>query len=118
METEVQVGDVYRIGTVEIMATEPRMPCQKLAARFGRPDMQKLFATSGRSGIYFAVQTEGTLASGDRIVRVASGAGDLTIAQVVGLRMGRERNPEVFRRALDHPVLGDDWKETLSALAD
>ncbi|NIQ59507.1 MAG: MOSC domain-containing protein, partial [Gammaproteobacteria bacterium] len=33
-EDQVRVGDVFRVGTVELMATEPRMPCSKLAARF------------------------------------------------------------------------------------
>jgi MOSC domain-containing protein YiiM len=117
LEDRVRVGDVFRIGTVELMATEPRMPCSKLAARFQRTNMQRLFTRSGRSGIYFAVHTEGTLEAGDAIELVSAHDNGLTIADVFSLRTGQERDPALFRRALDHPVLADDWKETLRALA-
>ncbi len=111
------MGDVFRVGTVELMATEPRMPCSKLAARFQRTNMQRLFTRSGRSGIYFAVHTEGTLEAGDTIELVSAHENGLTIADVFSLRTGQERDPALFQRALDHPVLADDWKETLRALA-
>lgn len=117
LEDRVRVGDVFRVGTVELMATEPRMPCSKLAARFQRTNMQRLFTRSGRSGIYFAVHTEGTLEAGDAIELVSAHENGLTIADVFSLRTGQERDPALFQRALDHPVLADGWKETLRALA-
>lgn len=118
LEDRVRVGDVFRIGTVELMATEPRMPCSKLAARFQRTNMQRLFTRSGRSGIYFAVHTEGTLQAGDDIELVSAHESGLSIADVFSLRTGQERDPALFQRALDHPVLADNWKATLRALAD
>src|SRR4026207_546167 len=35
-ETEVNIGDKFRVGQATIMVTEPRMPCYKLALKFGR----------------------------------------------------------------------------------
>jgi MOSC domain-containing protein YiiM len=40
-EEEVNIGDRFRIGTVTLMVTQPRLPCYKLGIRFGRPDMVK-----------------------------------------------------------------------------
>lgn len=54
-EETVYIGDHFRVGSVELVATQPRTPCYKLGLRFGRPDMVRLFHKSGRSGIYFAV---------------------------------------------------------------
>src|SRR5882757_3327173 len=54
-EERVCIGDEYRVGTCILRVTQPRMPCGKLALRFGRPDMIKLFWHSGRSGIYFGI---------------------------------------------------------------
>ena len=36
LEGEVHIGDRFRAGTAEFVVTEPRMPCYKLALRFGR----------------------------------------------------------------------------------
>jgi MOSC domain-containing protein YiiM len=47
LETEVCIGDRYRIGTAEFVVTQPRTPCYKLGIRFGRPEMVKLFHQSG-----------------------------------------------------------------------
>ncbi|HSC71578.1 MAG TPA: MOSC domain-containing protein, partial [Candidatus Methylomirabilis sp.] len=36
LEGQVHVGDRFRIGSAELMVTEPRLPCYKLGVRFGR----------------------------------------------------------------------------------
>src|SRR4051812_14263725 len=66
-ETGLRLGDVLRIGTSELVVTQPRLPCFKLNVRFQRPDMVKRFLRSGRLGFYLAVLTEGQLAAGDTI---------------------------------------------------
>src|SRR5678816_3476983 len=40
-EDSVNVGDRFRIGEAEVIATEPRMPCYKLGIKFGRGDILK-----------------------------------------------------------------------------
>jgi MOSC domain-containing protein YiiM len=35
LEDEANIGDRFRIGTAEVMVTQPRMPCYKLGIRFG-----------------------------------------------------------------------------------
>src|SRR6266545_4126962 len=42
-ETEVNIGDVFRIGLATVMVTEPRMPCFKLGIRLGRSDIIRLY---------------------------------------------------------------------------
>ena len=39
MEIEVNVGDIFRIGSSKVVATQPRMPCYKLGVKFGRMDV-------------------------------------------------------------------------------
>lgn len=88
-ETGVRVGDRFRIGSAELVVTQPRMPCYKLAVRFGRADMIKRFARSGRSGFYLAIATEGDVGAGDAIVRLGGLEGADTI---------RERADSYLRR--------------------
>src|SRR3989475_8885773 len=40
MEDSVHIGDRFRIGSAELVVTQPRMPCFKLGIRFGRPDIR------------------------------------------------------------------------------
>ncbi len=67
IETDVFVGDRLRIGTAEFIVTQPREPCFKLGVRFGRSDVIKRFAKSGRSGFYLAIEKTGNLGAGDAI---------------------------------------------------
>jgi MOSC domain-containing protein YiiM len=66
-EDAVCIGDRYRIGTAELVVTQPRMPCYKLAIRFGQVGMVKQFLDSRRSGFYLAVEREGDAGAGDAI---------------------------------------------------
>jgi MOSC domain-containing protein YiiM len=59
LEDEVAVGDRFRVGTAELVVTQPRIPCYKLGLRLGRNDMVKRLLASGRTGYYLAVAAEG-----------------------------------------------------------
>jgi MOSC domain-containing protein YiiM len=83
LEDDVWIGDRYRVGTAELVVTQPRMPCYKLGIRFGRPDMVKRFHESRRNGFYFRVAREGDVAPGDPIERLARVDVRLTVADVV-----------------------------------
>src|SRR5690349_14033253 len=61
LETDVAIGDRFRIGSAELIAVQPRIPCYKLGIRFGRDDMVKRFMASRRSGFYFSIVKEGSL---------------------------------------------------------
>ena len=59
LEDDVQVGDRFRVGSAELVVTQPRLPCHKLAVRFQRADIVKRFLASRRTGFYLAVAREG-----------------------------------------------------------
>ena len=111
LENQVSIGDRYRIGTTELVVTQPRAPCYKLGVRFGRPDMVKLFHESGRSGFYLAVAREGELGAGDTIERVAQDGGGLTVADVVRLYAADAADQALLRRASRHPALPASWRD-------
>ena len=66
-ENMINIGDRFRIGSAEVVATQPRMPCYKLGVKFGRMDVVRRFLTSGRPGIYFKVLLEGEVEAGESI---------------------------------------------------
>jgi MOSC domain-containing protein YiiM len=62
-----RIGERWRIGTVELRVTGPRIPCFKLEARIGVRGFQKSFLRAGRPGAYFAITQEGELQAGDEV---------------------------------------------------
>jgi MOSC domain-containing protein YiiM len=66
IETEVCVGDVFRIGGARVQVSQPRMPCAKLAGKNGSKGMPKMMADVGYTGFYMRVLSEGVVAAGDR----------------------------------------------------
>src|SRR5215471_8289712 len=111
LEDEVWIGDRYRAGSVELVVTQPRMPCYKLAIRFGRTDIVKRFLESGRSGFYLAVDRDGEVSPGDAIERVARDERRLTVSDVVGLYAADSGNQPLLANASDHPSLPASWRE-------
>ncbi len=108
-EDAVHIGDRYRIGSVLVEVTQPRMPCFKLALRFGLSDMVKRFWKSGRSGIYLAIVAEGDLGSGDAIESVSTDPNRVTVADVVRLFKGESKDKALYERAMKTPLRGS-WK--------
>ncbi len=110
LETNVRIGDRYRIGSALLRVTQPRMPCAKLALRFALPTMVKLFWKSGLSGIYFSVEEEGDIAAGDAIQLLESDPLGVTIADVVRVYKGEDERADLLERVLAAPLRGS-WKQ-------
>jgi MOSC domain-containing protein YiiM len=110
-EEDVWIGDRYRVGTAELVVTQPRMPCYKLAVRFDQPDMVKRFLQSRRSGFYLSVQREGEVGVGDTIDLLARSERRLTVVDVVALYATDSANQPLLENASDHPALPAVWRE-------
>jgi MOSC domain-containing protein YiiM len=105
IETEVRVGDEYRVGTARLVVTQPRLPCFKLGIRFGDQRMTRRFRESGRPGIYFAVAAEGDVAADDPIELVRADETGLTVADLFRLILDDKEDVDQLRRALGVPAL-------------
>jgi MOSC domain-containing protein YiiM len=118
-EDRLRIGDRLRLGSAELVVSQPRTPCFKLGVRFGRPDLVKRFQRSRRSGCYFAVAREGEVGAGDALELVEREPESLTVAEV--LRAYAEPDDaELLRRASELSALPEAWRrrfrERLAAL--
>ncbi len=111
LEDQIKVGDRLRIGSVEFVVTQPRMPCFKLGIRFDRRDMVKRFLESKRTGFYLAVLREGEVESGDTIEFTEKQATGVTITEIVSLYSTDAHNQELLRRAIELPALPQSWRD-------
>jgi MOSC domain-containing protein YiiM len=111
LETGVHIGDKFRIGTAEVMVTQPRMPCYKLGIRFGRADIIKRFLASERTGFYFSVLKEGETGAGDQIELLEKNDSGVTVLEVTRLYSSDKENVDLMRRAIATEALPDSWRE-------
>ena len=118
-DDEVCIGDQYRIGSALFEVTQPRVTCYRVGMRMNEPRMAALLTGHGRPGFYFRVLEEGAVQAGDDIVKVASGAGRMTVASVNALLyLDRRPDPELLERALQIPALSPGWQASLLALLE
>jgi MOSC domain-containing protein YiiM len=111
MESEVNVGDIFSMGSAKVIATQPRMPCYKLGVKFGRMDVLKKFLASSRSGIYFKVLEEGEVGPGDLIVKIKSDTNRVGISDIVRLYASDREDTKTMRRAVKVKALPEGWKD-------
>jgi len=81
-ETEICVGNTYKLGEVVLEVTKPREPCFKLGIRFGTQKIVKQFWNATKSGIYFKVIQTGKVAVGDELILISKLENSQTIAEV------------------------------------
>jgi MOSC domain-containing protein YiiM len=110
-ETEVRIGDRFRVGSAVLSVTEPRMPCSKLAVKFERDDMVKRFLASERTGFYFAVVEEGEVAAGDPIEALERANHEVTVSEITRLYARDRKDLEALRQAVQVEALPESWRD-------
>ena len=108
-ETAVNIGDRLRIGSAELLVTQPRFPCFKLNLKFDRDDMVSRFLASGLSGIYLAVVQEGEIGAGDAIELISRDERNITVADIVRIYR-QEADLDLVQRALQVPALAAEMR--------
>jgi len=121
-ETESNIGDRFKVGSAEVMITQPRMPCYKLGIRFGRTDIIRRFLASERSGFYLSVSKVGEVAAGDEFELIEKNTSGVRVVDVTRLYSSDKSNVDLLRRAIATEALPESWRsyfqERLEKLID
>src|SRR5687768_8120924 len=82
------------------------------------PRIPALLVSHRRPGFYLRVLEEGDVEAGDEIVKVASGAEQMTVAEVDGLLYLPGHPRQLLQRAVRIPALSPGWQASFRALLD
>ena len=115
LESEVCVGDTFRIGAAIIQVTQPRVPCYKLANKIGISGFDKTFLRANRSGFYVRVLEEGNVGAGDSIALISKDPIGMTVAEV-NAALYLKKKPRDAERALKVEALSPGWKRSFEKL--
>ncbi len=110
-ESDLHIGDRLQIGAARVMVRQTRTPCLKLAAKFQRDDMIDRFLDSGRSGVYFSVEQEGSVVAGDSFQLVSAEPGAITLAEMNQLLVHERYNRDLLEKALTSEALPENWRD-------
>ncbi|MGN6730774.1 MAG: MOSC domain-containing protein [Candidatus Binatia bacterium] len=110
LESQLNIGDKFHVGSATVTVTEPRMPCYKLAIKFGRPDIVKKFLASERTGFYFRVLEEGEVGADDGVRLIERNNDGLRVSDVTSLYTHEKANLGLLRRAIKVEALPESWK--------
>ncbi len=115
-DSEVYIGDRYRIGGAIFEVSQPRVTCYRLGIRMNEPRMPALVVAHRRPGFYFRVLQEGEVGAGDDIIKVAEGPEGMTVAEIDGLLYLPGHSRAQLERALRIPALSMGWQSSFEAL--
>ena len=111
LEENVSVGDRFRVGTAELVVTQPRLPCFKLGLKMGRAAFVTEFLERGLFGFYLAVAREGEVEAGDPIVELLRDPNGLPVTEIARLYLRGRDDLEGMRRAAALDVLPASWRD-------
>jgi MOSC domain-containing protein YiiM len=111
LDGDVGVGDRLKVGTAELVVTQPRLPCFKLGIRMGRDEFVVEFLERGLLGFYLAVAREGDVAAGDPIVALQRHPRRFAVTEVARLYANGRDDVEGMRRAAGHDALPESWRD-------
>jgi ferredoxin-NADP reductase/MOSC domain-containing protein YiiM len=115
-DSEVRIGDRYRIGGAIFEVTQPRVTCYRVGIRMNEPRMPALLVAHHRPGFYFRVLQEGEVGAGDDIVKLADGPERISVAEVDALLYLPGHSHEQLQRALRIPALSKGWQSSFQAM--
>ena len=114
LEDSLHIGDRFAVGSAEVVVTQPRLPCYKLAVRFESDEMVKRFLASRRTGFYVAVTREGEVGAGDEIAVIGRDPQRVPVSEIVRLYIAKHYTHDdigAVTRALEIAALPDGWKD-------
>lgn len=109
------VGERWKIGSVILELSQPRIPCRVFAGFWQRPTLIKEFMAAGRPGAYLRIIREGEITAGDEIEVILKPDHGITIADLYAAKNGERLKIQAIMQV---PQLSDsfrDWAQKIGS---
>jgi MOSC domain-containing protein YiiM len=110
-ESNVCVGDIYRLGEVLLQVSQGRQPCWKLNVKFERSDMAWLVQKTGRTGWYYRVLGGGAVEAGTALELVERPHPNWTIARLNAVIASRTLDCDELNEMASLTHLSASWRD-------
>ncbi|TWT13732.1 MOSC domain-containing protein [Reyranella sp. CPCC 100927] len=109
-ETQVALGDVFRLGDAVIEVSQGRQPCWRLNLRFGVADMAMRVQKTGRIGWYYRVIEAGIVRPHDCLDLIERRSPDWTLYRLWRLLYVDTLNRDELHAVIALPHLPERWR--------
>jgi MOSC domain-containing protein YiiM len=107
-ESNVRIGNQYKIGSCLVEVSQPREPCFKLGIKFGSQKIVKAFVNSDFPGAYFRVLKPGIVSLDDSMELIHSNIDEPTVLDTFKMIYGFEKQVPKLELALNSAKLAKD----------
>ena len=108
------VGEQWRIGSVILEVSQPRIPCRVFAGFWKRATLIKDFTQAGRPGAYLRIIQEGTAQAGDAIEVIYKPDHSVSISDLFSAKSGERAKINEIKVV---PQLSQGFKEWAEKIA-
>jgi len=108
-ESNICIGDTFRLGDAIIQVSQPRSPCWKIDHRYGVQGMAKLIDDAGITGWYFRVLEEGSVEPGCAFELMDRLTPEITLQALLALWHEHRPDPERLERLAATPGISENW---------
>ncbi|MFO1443617.1 MOSC domain-containing protein [Bacillus sp. Bva_UNVM-123] len=110
LESDVNIGDIFKLGDAVVQVTQPRQPCYKLSVKYGKLDLPQKVQETGYTGFYFRVLEEGVVSKSDSLIKTHSHPKAISVAFANHI-MHREKDQiESMKKILEVEELSQNWR--------
>jgi MOSC domain-containing protein YiiM len=119
LEPDVHIGDTYTLGDdgLVVQVSQPRGPCFKIAARWGKRTITGDMAREMIAGFYLRVLEPGTVGAGDTMDLVDR-VSDVSVAEVLRVTYRDRHDPPALQRVVEVAELAEQWRTSLAKLVE
>src|SRR6187402_1112201 len=98
-DSDVFIGDRFRVGGALLEVTQPRVTCYRVGLRLQEPRLPSLLVSPKRPGFYCRVIEEGFIGTGDVITKELAGS-DVSVAEIDALLYLEGPSRDALERAV------------------
>lgn len=109
-ETDVCIGDTFRLGEAVVQVSQGRQPCRTLNARFGVADMARRVQDAGRTGWYYRVLEPGEVAPDARLELIERRHTHWPLTRLLRGLFHEPGNLAELDQMVELPELAESWR--------
>jgi len=109
------VGEQWKIGSVILEVSQPRIPCRVFAGFWKRATLIKDFTQAGRPGAYLRIIQEGTVQAGDLIEVIYKPDHAISISDLFSAKSGERAKINEIKVVPQLSIGFKEWAEKIAA---
>lgn len=116
-ESELNIGDIYRLGTAKVQLTVCRRPCATINYAYNDDRILKEIIATGRTGWFYRVLEEGEVKVGDDLIFLERPFPNLPLSKLheQGYGLNRFGDTEFLEKCLKTGLMDKGWKPKIES---